>query len=336
MNNGQTYNLTANGPRLAERPADPANLVAFSPSGAYAYIDNSNNVRYVSSPSANPIKIGTADASTYKITMAADSSVTLYPIGNNSVKNYKTMRIKDGQTTEYKITTSGIGFLTWSPSLTKAAYTTDDGVYVYDVAKGRSTRLITVRSTEKQGIAWIDEDSFVFAFRNTLWRYTISTGTVNGLSGYIGTLSGNDPLRITDSFVYYGVTGTNNGAQAEGIYRTALSSNQQSSSTLNTPTTKYGSLNSLTSHGLSSDQMSNVQYALSKYASSLKTRPKEIVLGPITDEPKAYSEPSKIKFNLNVDGTARPARLEYSGLRVVRLYVYNAQGGVVFDSGEVN
>lgn len=92
-------------------------------------------------------------------------------------------------------------------------------------------------------------------------------------------------------------------------------------------------------HGFSTQQLSNLQTAFFRYFESKKEQVRGMVLSNIVKEPynpDSSSEISVINFVATFDNKQSvSAKVSYSGLSSIRLYLHNSGGDLIYDSGAI-
>jgi hypothetical protein len=94
----------------------------------------------------------------------------------------------------------------------------------------------------------------------------------------------------------------------------------------------FENMGSLIDHGISSDQIKSIEAYIFQYKRSAKN----VVVDPNSIQrlpPDPASGEFTVNFNVKIDGSTYSAKLSYSDIEAVRLYLYNSTGGAqVFDS----
>jgi hypothetical protein len=103
----------------------------------------------------------------------------------------------------------------------------------------------------------------------------------------------------------------------------------------------FVNFDSLIDKGLSIDQSTALKYAFAQYNKTLPTALKTVTVDTesIRAAPRDRNNPtanSIISFDVELDHTTNKARVEFSGLSDVWLYLYNSAGAAQYESGLVN
>ncbi len=104
---------------------------------------------------------------------------------------------------------------------------------------------------------------------------------------------------------------------------------------------EFISFDSLIDKGLSTDQATGIKYGFSQYNKSLTTPIKTITVDTesIRSAPRDRNNPnanSIVSFDVNLDDKTNKARVEFSGLSDVWLYLYDGSGTALYESGLIN
>ncbi len=65
----------------------------------------------------------------------------------------------------------------WSPNSKKLAYSTDDGVHVYDISTKTMNTVSTKSRMEKNSLKWVSDSTFVFVENGAIWKHNLETST---------------------------------------------------------------------------------------------------------------------------------------------------------------
>lgn len=104
----------------------------------------------------------------------------------------------------------------------------------------------------------------------------------------------------------------------------------------------YAGFDALTSSGLSLNQLEGTKQAFYLYSNFVKQKVSLVTVidGSVAQAPydsNSSSQTSSVSFSLKVDESSYNARLVYSGLTDVELYLYNqSSGALVYDSGVIS
>jgi hypothetical protein len=147
-----------------------------------------------------------------------------------------------------------------------------------------------------------------------------------------------------DTMIFTGFTG-NSDASDTNIYElldkpadATDSNNAAAIEKQNKVEPTYTNLNDLLEYGVSADQVTNLRYALTNYAAQQPEQIKKIEITRIIPQdanPDATTTTLTISFGLLVGGTLREARMDYTDLTTVRLYIMELDGTLLYDSGSI-
>lgn len=188
--------------------------------------------------------------------------------------------------------------------------------------------------------AYVDGTAY-FQANGTIYKLAPGKEGVFGLhSTFVSSgITASQIFNTEDGLMFTGFT-EKSEATGNNIYRLldktqdADTANKPDSTAQNRVEPTYEGLNELLDAGVSFDQITNLRYALSNYASQQPKPIKKIRLTNIRvpdwnpDSPTNY-----IDFGLFLDGTIKEARLDYADLSTSQLTIFNLDGSKAFDSG---
>jgi hypothetical protein len=94
---------------------------------------------------------------------------------------------------------------------------------------------------------------------------------------------------------------------------------------------------SLVKYGVSLTQVDDLKQAVFQFAPKTRTAAIDASsVKPVPHNPNSSAKFDTINFSIKLDSAAYAARIEYSDLTVLRLYLSDAGGKIVFDSGNVS
>jgi hypothetical protein len=288
--------------------------------------------------------------------LTALTSDTIAGIAPNGTVLFATPPGSDGQTVTARLYQAGrftnlpsaVSTATnaqWSPDSTKFTYDTTSGTYLYDTKTQTSTLIHTDTPGTPGSLIWVANDRLVYALSDTVWSYTIGQPASTKLAHLDGIINGprSFTLGADGQTLYYGTSGNDDG-DGGGLFQLvlnyhSLSSSQQKAAT---PTTvsepTYQGDGDLTDSGITTDQLTNLKYAVTHYA---HTQGKTLKTVTFTDVEAAFRNPQSdstvntytfdLVFN---DNEAYHAKLEVTDLSTVRLYLTQS-GQSVYDSGPI-
>lgn len=149
----------------------------------------------------------------------------------------------------------------------------------------------------------------------------------------IGSISSVDGSQLTNQVLVFTPKNISAGKLSKEHQQKILANQQQKPGVLSL---KYSGLDTLLDHGISSQQLDELQEAIHLYANSLKPPTKEATVD--TDSlRRPPRDPSadvfSLFFTLSFDKVSYNAKIEYSGLTFMRLLLYDQKTGAqVFDS----
>jgi hypothetical protein len=158
-------------------------------------------------------------------------------------------------------------------------------------------------------------------------------------AAYIGT--GNAKVRLKPG--KYSVSASNNGYQAVAtvqVYKKHTTTSYLSvraKATAALPSANniaFDNMNALINSGISSDQINDLEQHFFSYKPSVKT----VAVDASSVEPGPHNPNTDtsftMNFNVSIDSVSYKATISYADTETVRLYLYNASGALVFDSGD--
>ena len=104
----------------------------------------------------------------------------------------------------------------------------------------------------------------------------------------------------------------------------------------------YIGFNTLLTDGLSIGQTGDLQQAIFQYSQSISAKFSQVTIPdnsvqPVPHDPNSSSMTDTINCNLQIGATTYPAKIEYSGLNSLELFLYNAQTNAqIYDSGTIS
>jgi hypothetical protein len=327
--------------KMQNTPAD-SSLISFNQNGGYAYIDSDKNVQLAASPTTAPTKVATLSSDGHNLSLSSNDSLLVYSTAPSS-KDRQAKIISNGQTkTIDNSDLENVQFASWSPNSQKISFSTLNGLYIYDLAKNSTTTITSITPTNSRAIAWLDDNTLVFGQDQSLWKYSLGERQSTWISNFADKLYEDSPFSIASGggAIYYSTHSeatTNTGS----IFRIVLDKNKLGTSqptTISNTAFTYKGFELLGNQGLTSDQLANVKYAVNAYVKAKQANAKSatITQKDIGAATKDINSSATLEFTISFDGTKLPAKLVYTGLSTIRLYIFNTQGAQVFDSGDIS
>lgn len=338
------------------------NSISFNTNGAAAFAANntpiSTDILLINQPGAAPQKLGTIQnintATTIEQTsVAPDGSVIAFtPVSSFNAPTKPTELFHDGVVTTFPKSLSGIQNVSWSTDSTKFSFTTNTGIFVYDLSQHATTQIFAGTPTDPQSVTWLSGSDLIYPDHNAIWRYQLNSNVSTKLLGFDGLLNVTNPFAIAkDGQTYYFSTVPDSKGKGGKIYQffpnySQLPANQQQqanstqNATAKQAVTSYTGTDDLLSIGVSTDQINSVEYAFGKYFTQTKQSVNTATISNVQSvfrDPNSSSPVTMAYFDVSLDGTKHHCRLDYSGLSTSRLYVYNLDGSqLLFDSGNID
>jgi hypothetical protein len=97
----------------------------------------------------------------------------------------------------------------------------------------------------------------------------------------------------------------------------------------------FTGLDNLISRGVSLTQLDDLKQAVFQFKPSTANSAINNVKA-VPHDPNSSTQFDTINFSIKLDSDSYSARIEYSNLTILRLYLYNSAGGLVFDSKNVS
>ncbi len=100
--------------------------------------------------------------------------------------------------------------------------------------------------------------------------------------------------------------------------------------------TTFNGMSAFIDNGLTTDQSNNLTKAFSKFAPKARSVSVDAnSLSPGPHNPRSADPSFSINFNVSIDGVSYSGTVKYSGLYLVRLFLFNQAQQQVFDSGNI-
>jgi hypothetical protein len=340
-----------------EYPADPEG-VGINPLGNFSYISQNKNV-YLHEAGVFK-KVTTVKGSGNRTSLAPDGSLLIYP----STGSTETAQLyRNGALNELRASSvSGVLYGQWSPDSKRFCFTTQSGIYIYDTVSTATMQIISANPTNTFSPGWFDDNTVVFAQDKIVWKYSITDKTAVKLASFDGNMTAYNPFSLgPDKQNLYFSTSKDDGGKGGAIYRllpnysllTQAQRNTLDQQAVQPPTsaptptnptaspaapveTSYDGFDSLVDNGLTTDQLANTKYAIGQFIGKSKLTVKTVaVSGDVSTSHDSNTGDSTSSFIVTLDSARYQVRLQYSGISDTRVLLYNAQGGLVYDSGQL-
>lgn len=196
--------------------------------------------------------------------------------------------------------------------------------------KPLSTQGLSVSSSPSViGSSVVNGDVLMLSFKqNTLSTQTSYTITIASVFDTSGTRLTDQKLTFTPKSIAYNNLPKD---QQQAIV------NAQDKYPYAVNTIWYVNTNSLLTYGVTAAQLSNLQQAFFNFSTSIGKQYQKITLGSISvvpHDPNSASTVSSITFTALLDTDQFNARIDYSNLNDIELYLFNPQTDAqVYDSG---
>jgi hypothetical protein len=187
----------------------------------------------------------------------------------------------------------------------------------------------------------ISGDDVYVQVDNTLYEFTPKNDGLFGLhSRFVSSVVRvSDVYNTTKGVVFTGFAGNDTTAPLN-VYQ-LLSEKEPTASGGQTSPSRlepdYKDLERLSAAGMSAAEIANTRYALDKYINTLSAVPSVQISGiqTLPHDPNSASMVDAMTFLLTLNGTTYNAKLEYSNLVDIQLFIYDLSGGQMFDSGKI-
>jgi hypothetical protein len=327
------------------------NTLSANAAGQYSYVDSSNNTVYTDA-SGNASIIDQTKGTATMTSISPNGTVAVFaPRVNFSDKTEPSRLYHNGTTTQLPDKLTGIGNVRWSPDSSKFSYSTNDGMFVYDIASDTTSRFLAGNATNPFSVSWLNNNQIIYGNNRAVWTYEVGKKTTRKVASFEGTLNSIQPFVVAPDgqTVYYGSSADadKKGGKLYAVVpnynslpksqQQSLKSQQQSISVKDQPV--FYDTNKLLNYGITNDQVQNLRFALSKFATTLSTGAKKISIyniNAISHDPNSTTTFDTVTFAVSVDGTVYDGSMDYSELVTVHVTLKNGTGATVFDSGIVS
>ncbi len=195
--------------------------ISFTPSGAVAYVTNKKNIVVMRSPGAQPQQIGTASDTAAQASISPDGDVIVStPIINYNDPLRPTILYHQGTQITLSASLEGIANVVWAPDGSKISYTTNSGIYVYELSTKKMSQVFIGSTTNPLSGTWLNNTTLLYAQDNAILQFQTDKQTSTKLAGLDGIMSEAYPFTIASDgqTVYYGTAPDNKGTGGN-VYR---------------------------------------------------------------------------------------------------------------------
>jgi|GEM_PF-3577840 len=327
------------------------NTLSANAAGQYSYVDANNNTVYTDA-NGNPAIIDQTKGTATMTSISANGTVAVFaPRVNFGDKTEPTRLYRNGTTTQLPEKLTGVGNVRWSPDSSKFSYSTNNGMFVYDIASDTVSRFLAGNATNPFSVSWLNNNQIIYGNNRAIWTYEVGKKTIRKVAAFEGTLNSIQPFVVAPDgqTVYYGTSADSEkrGGKLYSLvpnYNTlpknqqqSLKSEQSSISVKSQPT--FTGTDALLDSGVTTDQVQNLRFALSKFATSLPNGAKKISvynIVPVSRDRNSANPGDTVLFAASVDGAVYYGSMDYSELVTVHVTLKNGAGATVFDSGVIS
>jgi hypothetical protein len=353
---GDSWFYTASGqstPLVADGNQPSINSISFNKQGAVSFISSSGTIAYAAVGNQPLQKLGTAPNA--QTSLAPNGSILIYTPADATGQPAPTRLYQNGSFTTLPSETTGLINAQWNPDSSSFSYATSKGLFIYNLTTHTITQVLAETQINPPTVTWLSPTSIIFTDQNAIWRYQTSTNESTKLADVVGSIDTSNPFVVApDGQTIFFPTSSDEGGHGNYIMGILPNYNDLSVAQQTTATTQlrnlaasiipnYVGTDDLLSNGVTSEQVTLLEYVLGQYLHTAGLKPSQVNIGSIQTAPHNPNSTSDINtstFNISFDNgntVSYNARIDASGTTGLRLYVLDPRTNhTVFDSGTVD
>jgi hypothetical protein len=322
----------------------PAGNIGVNAAGQIAFVTDRKQVVVSRTPGDDPIEIGSVSNAASEASIATDGTIITYTPSAYVTAAADTLTVYGSDNTVQSSTDLGyVNAVSWSPDSHTFSYATTAGIFTYDISTKAKRQIVANTPSNPASTFWISNTKLLYADQGSVWSYDTVARSATKLATVEGILAPHPFVSAPNGVVSFSTSKDSSG-KGGAIYSFApnyysLSPGERqaldttAADTAQQPTT-YSGFDELEDYA-TDEQVEILKYSLASFVISQNEHAATMQASDAQYMPGGNSR-SAITFRLRIDNAQYQARMELSGITTIRVQLTNANGQLVYDSGDAS